>query len=286
MIECVWDVGAELGEGPMWDARGGWLWFVDIKGRRVHRFEPATGARRSWDAPDQCSFILPIAGGGYACGLPNGVHRFDPDTGAFTLTVEVEPDRPGNRLNDGYVDATGHLWFGTMDDGESEATGSLYRLGAQGLQRMDDGYVITNGPAASPDGRTLYHVNTVERTLWAFDLGEDGTLANKRLFGRSPQGGADGPVVDVAGNLWLGLFGGWGLARYGPDGTLLDRAPAPCANVTKGCFGGEDLRTLYVTTAWKSLSTEARAEQPLAGGLFALPVETPGLPQHEIRFGL
>ena len=285
--ECAWSLGAELGEGPLWSARDAALWFVDIKQSRIHRFVPQSGEGRSWNAPSPPGFIAPLAGGGFIVGLKTGLHSFDPHTGKFVPRHAVEPHRPGNRLNDACVDAEGHLWFGSMDDGEEIASGCLYRLMHDGPRAMDHGYVITNGPAFSPDGRTLYHTDTLARVIYAFDWRGDGTLANKRIFARIEDGAGypDGPTVDSQGCLWTGLFGGWRARRYAPTGDLLTEVRFPCANVTKIAFGGTDLRTAYATTARKGLDAQARAEQPLAGSLFRFVVDVPGLPQHEVRHG-
>ncbi len=175
-------------------------------------------------------------------------------------------------------------WTTTKHD----PTGALYRFDSRGLNCCDDGYVITNGPATSPDGRTLYHVDTLQRVIYAFDLDDGGTLANRRVFAQidSPGVYPDGPAVDAI-RLRLGrsvrrlgraaLFAAGRVARQ--------RSQLPVANCTKAVFGGDDLRTMYVTTAWKGLSDEQRAQQPLAGGLFALRVDTSGLP-HEYRFAM
>jgi D-xylonolactonase len=282
--ECVWPVDAELGEGPVWLAVDHALWFVDIKGRKVHRWDAASGEGRSWEAPSEPGFLAPTASGGWLAGLKTGLHWFDPEHGGFSLLRTVEPEAPDNRLNDGFVDRAGRLWFGSMHDPESAPTGVLYRLQPDGAPVVcDTGYVITNGPACSPDLRTLYHTDTLERVIYAFDLSAEGKLSNRRVFARVEAGYPDGPAVDAEGCVWTGLFGGWGLNRYAPDGRLLEYVRFPVANVTKPAFGGPDLRTLYVTTAWKGLSHAARREQPLAGGLFSLRVETPGLPQGLLR---
>ena len=283
-VECVWDVAAELGEGPVWSAREQALWFVDIKGKRIHRYSAGIGGTRSWDAPSNPGFVAPVVGGGWLAGLKSGLHRFDPESGAFTLHAVVEPDLPDNRLNDGYVDAEGRLWFGSMHDPESEPTGALWRLDRTGLAAKDRGYVITNGPAISPDGRTLYHTDTLKRLIYAFDL-TGGALSNRRVFAAIEDGAGypDGPAVDAEGCVWTGLFAGWGLRRYAPNGELLAFIRFPCANVTKPAFGDPDLKTIYATTAWKGLNAAERSAQPLAGGLFRLTVDVPGLPQHELR---
>jgi sugar lactone lactonase YvrE len=283
---CVWPVDAELGEGPLWDAETRALYFVDIKGRHIHRYGE-NRTRASWPAPQQPGCILPLAGGGFACALEDGLYRFSPDTGDFTLLRHVERDEPGNRFNDGYVDALGNLWFGSMDDGEQQPSGALYRLDGQGrLLRADTGYIVSNGPAMSPDGRTLYHTDTLDKTVYCFDVLASGGVVGKRPFVTiAGSGHPDGMAVDAAGNVWIALFGGGRVERYTPSGTLLGALPFPCSNITKLAFGGVDLRTVFVTTAWKGLAPEARAREPLAGALFALRSPVPGLKQHAVAAG-
>jgi sugar lactone lactonase YvrE len=286
---CLWDVGAQLGEGPVWSAADNAVWFVDIKQHRIYRLAVETGERSGWNAPEQVSFLAPLGDGRFIVGLRSGLHRFDPKDGSFNLLTTVEPDRPQNRLNDGYVDTKGRLWFGSMDDSEAGSTGALYRLGADGAPiRLDDGYGITNGPTVSPDGRTLYHCETRDRIIYAFDLAQDGSISNKREFVRIERPGAhpDGPAIDAEGCVWIALFGGSGADRYSPQGELIGRVELPVTNVTKVAFGGADLRTLYITSAWLHLTPEKRAQQPLAGGLFTARVDTPGMPQSFVRVGL
>ena len=287
-VECVWPVGAVLGEGPLWSAAEQALWFVDIKGPAIHRFHPASGAQRSWPAPARVGFLALTRDGGMLAGLKTGLHRFNPDTGNFTLLHVVEPHAPNNRLNDGFVDSEGFLWFGSMDDTEEEPSGALYQLGDEGCIRRDPGYVVTNGPAESPDGRTLYHTDTLAGIIYAFDRARNGQLSNKRVFVRIPASGGypDGPIVDAEGCVWTGLFGGWGLKRFSPEGKLLDEIRLPCSAVTKAAFAGDDLKTLYITTAHVALSPEERRQQPLAGGLFRARISVPGLPQGIVSHGL
>ena len=279
--ELVWDVAAELGEGPVWDDARRAVWFVDIKGRKLHRYGVDNGARASWDTPDQTGFALPADDGSLICGVRGGLHRFDPESGLFALLIPVEEDRPQNRLNDGFAAPDGSLWFGSMDDSETVRSGALYRFHQGELARHDDGYLVTNGPAMSPDGRTLYHHETVDRRIFAFDHA-DGVLTNKRLFAETGDGYADGPSVDSAGVLQVGLFNGWGVARFSPAGERIGTIRFPVQTVTKAAFAGDDLRDLYCTTAWLN-NADKRAAQPTLGGLFRVRVETPGLPQHRVR---
>ena len=280
--ECIWPLAAELGEGPLW--WNGALWFTDIKQDRIHRFDPATGQGKSWEAPAAPGFLAPLRDGGFLVGAKLGLFRFDPNSGNLRFLEAVEPDRLGNRLNDGAVDPKGRLWFGSMDDSEKDSSGTLYCLRPGGPEAMDEGYVITNGPAFSPDGRTLYHTDTLEKVIHRFDVSEEGALSGKRIFVRIEDGAGypDGPTVDAEGCLWTGLFGGWAARRYAPDGVLLSEVRFPVANVTKLAFAGT---TVYATTAWKGLDKAARSGQPLAGGLFRFEVKAPGLPQQAMRDG-
>jgi len=269
--EClpVARVGATLGEGPVWfnDA----LWFVDIKAPAVFRFRPDRDVLNRWSAPSQIGWVLPAADGTIVAGLQTGLHRFDPITGDFALLAAVEPDRPRNRLNDATVDPAGRLWFGSMDDAERNASGAIYRADANGIARVIDGITITNGPAVSPDGTTLYHHDTLGGLVFASDVAADGSLSSTRVFARidPAHGYPDGPTVDAEGGVWVALFAGWGARRYAPDGRLLAFVPLPVSNVTKIAFGGTGLATAYATTARKGLSSAALAQQPHAGDLFA-----------------
>ena len=281
-VECVWPVAAVLGEGPVWSAASRTLWFVDIKGSRIHAFDERNGATRSIATPEFAAFVFESAAGHMLCGLRSGLFRFTPAGQEFERLLRVDAEYPSNRLNDGYVDAAGRLWFGTMDNEHCAPTGSLYRFAGGQLRRMDANYVISNGPAMSPDGRTLYHVDTLHRRVYAFDVDAAGELSNRRAFITldEPEVHPDGPAVDSRGNLWLALFGGWGVRCYSPDGALLCSISLPVAQCTKVAFAGPDLRTLYITTASVGLSGAQRAQQPLAGGLFRTRVEVPGLPAH------
>ena len=279
-------VAATLGEGPAWDAARGCLWFVDIKQRRLYRFDPDTRALQHWPAPEQIGWAFPAAGGDLVCGVRGGLQRFSPDSGAFAQWLSVETQVPGNRLNDATVDQDGAIWFGSMDDGETADSGFIYRCARGQLQ--DSGLpalCITNGPALCPAGRTLYHTDTLGRRIFASRLDEARLPRETRLFASiEPEAGyPDGPVIDSEGCLWTGLFGGWAARRYAPDGRLLETVRFPVSNVTKLAFGGPDLRTVYVTTARKGLSAAELAAQPLAGDLFAFRVATPGLPVPLVR---
>ena len=279
---CVWPVGAELGEGPCWSAPEGALWFVDIDARKIHRLDHASGAKRSWPAPDKVSFILPEEGGLFIVGIPGALARFAPDTGTFEPILTLERTHPHNRLNDACVDTFGRLWFGSMDGREIEPNGGLYFWDGKTAPLLRDaGYEISNGPAFSPDGKIFYHTNTLARTIYRFDVADGARLSSKRPFIEIEEGAGwpDGSAIDAEGCIWIALFGGWQVRRYSAAGELLTSIALPCANVTKLAFGGEDLRTAFVTTARRGLKKQELDAQPHAGGLFSFRVDSPGLPQ-------
>jgi sugar lactone lactonase YvrE len=285
----IWPLQATLGEGPVWSVRDQALWFVDVDGRRIHRYDPASRATRSWDAPDIPSFVFPAADGRFIVGMRNGLNGFDPETGRFTLLLSPEPDRPTNRLNDASVGPDGTLWFGSMNLDHATASGAFYRLDGSGRSvRLVDGCGITNGPAVSPDGRIFYHTDTMQCTIDAADVADDGSLSNRRVFATFDyaQGAPDGTIVDSEGCLWVGLWGGWCVRRFAPDGTMVDEVRFPVANITKLALGGPGLKTAYVTTARLGLDEAALANQPQAGDLFSFEVDVPGLAPAELSVGL
>ncbi|USU11673.1 SMP-30/gluconolactonase/LRE family protein [Sphingomonadaceae bacterium OTU29THOMA1] len=279
-VRTLLPVQATLGEGPVWVGRDRALWFVDIKSRHVHRVDPATGASRRWDAPDQVGWVLPAADGGMIAGLRTGLHRFDPADGSFTFIARAQGDAAGNRLNDAATDSAGRIWFGTMDDAETDASGRLYRFADGAI--VDSGLppvCITNGPAIAADG-TLYHTDTLGKTIWRARIGNDGTLGPAERFVtiEDDAGHPDGSVVDADGCLWVALWGGWGVRRYDPAGTLMGTVTLPASNITKIAFGGDDLRTAFATSARKGLDDAELAEQPGAGDVFAFDAGVCGLP--------
>ncbi len=276
-VRCVWDVGALLGEGPVWDPRDGAVWFVDIERPAIHRYVLADGSGQSWTPPFRVTALWPRADGGFVAHSERGFLIADPIAGRYELFHETEPHLPVNRSNDGKIDPAGRFWSGTMDDRKQAASGALYCLEDDGRVRMvDEGYRITNGPAFSPDGRVMYHTDTLERTVYAFDVAPDGNVSNKRVFlrfGEETTGNPDGMNVDAEGGLWIAFWGGWAVRRYSPEGKLLQERKVPAAQVTSLVFAGEALDRMFVTSA--AVDLEKVDEHRHAGALFE--VESPGV---------
>jgi len=285
-VSCVLDAKALLGEGPLWDVADQVLYWVDIKRREIHRFDPGAGRDEKWSTPEDVGSLALRERGGLVVALTSGFHFFDPATGKFAAVAKPEPDRPTNRFNDGKPDRQGRFWAGSMDDREVAATGALYRLDTDlTCTRVVDGVVCSNALCWSPDSRTLYYADSWQRTVWAWDFhAEDGTVDNRRVFIEVPKGEGvpDGATVDAEGFFWLAMWNGWRVTRYDPGGRMdrVVRLPVQCP--TCPMFGGPRLDVIYVTSASNKLIPEQRQAQPLAGGVFAIDARVRGL--REARF--
>lgn len=287
-VECVVRGADQLGETPLWCDRERKLWWLDIERPKLQSFEPASGAHGVVPFGGT-SFLGSLAlgdDGSQLLALDLALHRRAP-SGALSPFARVEQGLD-NRLNDGRVDPRGRFWVGTMDNQLHRPNGALYRVDPDGsVHRMLDSVIVSNGIAFSPDGKTLYFTDTRRHTTWHFDLElDDGTLSNRRVFADHTATGErpDGACVDADGCIWIAFFAGRRVVRCRPDGTIDLTVPMPVTNPTCACFGGNDLRTLYVTTATKFLTPEQRAAEPLAGGLFAIDGLGQGLPEHRFRF--
>jgi sugar lactone lactonase YvrE len=248
--ELVLDARADLGEGPLWDARTAELLWVDIMAGLLHRFDPATGNDVALDVGQPVGCVVPRASGGWMLGLQAG---FATANGCAELLARVDAGRPDLRMNDGAVDSRGRFWAGTMQLDFEPGAGALYRLDPdRSLHTMLTGVTISNGIGWSPDDTRMYFVDTPTRRIDVFDWhAETGAIANRRpLVELEPGGGdPDGLVVDAEGCVWVALWDGASVRRYGPDGGLLGIVEVPASRVTKAAFGGPGLDELYVTSA-------------------------------------
>jgi sugar lactone lactonase YvrE len=279
--EIALDAGDQLGEGPFWDDLRGELLRVDISRGLVHGWNPSSGATWRRECDGEVGAALPRAG---ADGLVLAVGRrivLDDGEGVRVL-AQVEEDRPGNRFNDCKCDPAGRLWAGTMSGERAPREASLYRLApGAGIERVISGTTISNGLGWSPAGDRMYFIDSTTQRIDVFDYeAESGQIAGRRAFAEiEPSAGLpDGMTVDSEGGVWVCLFGGGSVRRYGEDGALDAVIGLPVTNPTSAAFGGPDLRTLYVTSARHHLSEEQLAAEPLAGAVFALEPGVAGLP--------
>ena len=277
--ELFVDARARLGEGPVWDARSGRLIWVDIEGAALHSTHPETGETTTLPMPSPIGIAVPRQSGGFVAALEDGFHAIDTD-GRTGLIVGIDNRARGLRFNDGACDPAGRFLAGTMAYDFRPGAGSLYRLEPDlSVSRLIDSVTISNGLGWSPDGGTMYYVDTPTKRIDAFDYDvASGAISRRRPFVEiEGEGRGDGLCVDVDGAVWVALWPGWSVRRYLADGTLDAIVPLPVAEVSSCVFGGPSLDELFITTAWSTLSDEQRAAQPLAGSLFRASVGTRGI---------
>jgi L-arabinonolactonase len=280
--EVALAAGALVGEGPVWSVEERALYWVDVPAGTVHRFEPGTGATRSWQLPAEVGCIALRSSGGAIAALRTGLCLVDFETGEVEALFDPEAHQPRTRFNDGKCDRQGRLWAGTMDIDEKEPLGALYCFsGGRGYERMLSAVGMSNGLGWSPDDRTMYHTDSLTRVISAYDYDSDtGALGAARPFvcDRLPAV-PDGLAVDAGGCVWSVKWDAWRVVRYTPDGRVDREISLPVQQPTSCAFGGSDLDVLFVTSAREGLSAAALTEQPLAGSVFAVEVGAQGLPQ-------
>lgn len=275
--------GSRLGEGPVWDHRDGTLLWVDIAGQSVWRWRPGGEARRI-DTAEPVGFVALTADAERViAGFPGGLVRLDLRDGRSEPVVALSPEQPGNRINDGHVGPDGSLYFGTLHREEREATGCFWRYDGRALTSFGGPFVVTNGPAVSPDGRHLYTSDSKGAVVYVHDLDASGRPGEGRPLIRFEPGWGhpDGIAVDAEGHLWIAHWGDSRVTRFTPDGEAERIVPVPTAQVTKCAFGGPDLTTLYITTAAQGRDPHI---DPMAGHLFEVETGIRGLPANIARF--
>jgi len=270
VADVVLDGHAEVGEGPTWDPLRQRLWWVDIPLGAIHRFDPKNGRDHVVYAGQPVSAVAIRQRGGLVLAVRDGFAVLD--KGQLRIVASVEAERAENRMNDGKVDPGGRFWAGTMAFDMTPGAGALYRLHEDyRVATVLSGLTISNGIDWSPDGQTMYFIDSARGSVTAFSYnGQTGAIKEpETLIVISPdEGMPDGMTVDSAGFLWVAVWAGAAVRRYSPDGALVGEVRLPVSQVTSCAFGGPNLRDLYITTASTGLSPVQRAEQPHAGALF------------------
>ena len=284
-----------LGESPLWHPTEQTLYWCDIPGHKLNRFDPARGQHRHWDFDTDVGCCAPLQDGGLLLALRSGLMRFDPVTGESTPLAGAPYDTAQERFNDGKADPQGRFWVGTIYESRKPPRAALYRFDGGQLDRMAGDVTVSNGLAWSLDARTMYWADTAAHAVYAFDFDPaGGALSSRRIFVQFPPRAADQPLagyggrpdgaaVDSDGGYWLAMYEGARLLRFASDGTLTREIALPVRCPTMPCFGGPDLRTLYVTTARENRPADELAREPLAGCVLELRVDVPGLPANFAR---
>lgn len=280
---CVLDARASLGEGPVWSVAEQVLYWVDINAPSLNRFDPATGGNTAMPMPASIGCFALRRPGGFIVALRDGVWLARAD-GSLERKVAPAPyDTAHHRFNDGRCDRQGRFFAGSMNEKRDAASGALLRVDADfAATPILSGITISNGLAWSPDGRTMYHADTPTRIVHAYDYDTaTGTPRHPRVFAQwtGETDRPDGGAVDSAGNYWSAFYRGGKVVQVSPAGTTLAEFEVPAMCPTMCAFGGPDLKTLYVTTARQHREADELTRLPQSGGIFAMRVEVPGLPE-------
>lgn len=284
--ELVQDARATLGESPVWDDRSDALWWIDCAEARLHRYAPGTGRTAHWDLPDRPGSMALADSGQVLLALGPDIVLFDTASGAISELCRPLAGQAHLRFNDGKCDPQGRFWVGSMNTDYRTPEGCLLRIDGDGLSMQDAGFRVPNGPAWSPEGDRFVVGCSASDTIYAYDFEPAaGTLSGKRIWAgpKTAPGYPDGAAMDAEGCLWSARWDGGCVARLTPDGRLDRVIDLPCRRVTSCAFGGPGRQTLFITTARIGLDTAVRAEEPLAGGLFAVDAGVAGAPV--ARFG-
>ena len=278
---CIVDCRNVLGEGALWCALESRLWWIDISSPSLWSWLPATNKVEHWPLPKPPGSFALRKNGGFLFAFRNGLATLDRPGGELRWVEGLELG--DERFNDGKTDRAGRFWAGTMDRRLGSPIGRLYRVDATlRAQPVDKGFTISNGIGWSPDDRVMYFTDTPSRRIYRYDFDRaSGDVSNRRVFVEvAPgHGGPDGMTVDAEGFLWSAQFDRWCINRYAPEGKLERSIRLPVQRATTCMFGGPDLSILYVTSARMDLTEAQLAEQPHAGGVFALDVGARGLPE-------
>jgi L-arabinonolactonase len=269
-----------LGEGISWEPLLGRLWWTDIQERKLFRWDPLTRALESFDLPERLgSFGFVQGSENIVAAFESGFAFYHPESGQLEWLERPRHEARNVRFNDGRVDRQGRFWAGSMVEGEGAPTGKLYCLqGGKSAVRLA-GIAISNSICFSPDGRHLYFADTPHRTILRYDIDPgDGTIGNRQIFARTPQGAfPDGSNIDAEGHLWNAHWGAGRVVRYAPDGSIKESIDVPAMQPTCIAFGGRDLNLLFVSSAREGLSDAALAQQPQAGNVFVYQLDVKGL---------
>ena len=275
-IDAVWPADLSLGEGPLWHAASGRFLFVDVHGMAVHAWNPASGERRSWKTPERIGWLIPRADGdGFMAGFHSGFVRLwlEPVL-RWEFVGSPHAGRPDTRMNDAKADCHGRIWAGSLNNTDASVTdGQLVRLDPdQSFTVMERDIHIANGPAIATDGSWMLHTDSYLNTTYRYTLDADGSLASKvvwRTFSNK-EGTPDGMTFDADGNIWIAFWGGSCIRQFTPTAELLQTIPLPAPQITSMAFGGDDYRTLLVTSARVGLDAATLQQFPMSGACFIL----------------
>ena len=278
-----------LGEGIIWDATSACIWWTDIDGSKLYRYQSEDKQLDHWTTPERLgSFALVSDSEFLICGFASGFAYFNPHSGELQWLEKIEQNNPGTRLNDGRADRQGRFWAGSMVESGDQNAGALYCLDQQlQVTRKVSGLTISNGLCWSPDSTVMYHTDTPSRRIHAYDFDPaTGAIANQRCLVRTEKGCfPDGSTVDVEGYIWNAQWGASQVVRYNPSGEVDFILSLPVSQPTCVAFGGPQLDRLFITSATQGLDEQALLAEPEAGNVLVFQTNISGTPDSRFIAG-
>ena len=277
----VYDAKATLGEGPFWDHESEQLFWVDIEAGILHGHDLNTAKNSEWGFDEMIGAVIPVSAGKLLLAMETGITTFNYKTNELKRLHILENSDQNLRFNDGKCDPIGNLWIGTMHKNLKPGYGNLFKIDNElrvTLQIKNTS--ISNGITWSPDKTKFYYIDTAVYEVWEYDFDVlDGKISNRRTLFKIPKsyGGADGMTIDREGMLWIAHWGDSCVRRWNPKtGEVVGKIAVDAPHVTSCCFGGKDLKTLYITTARSGLSENSLKLYPQSGGLFSYKAKVGG----------
>jgi sugar lactone lactonase YvrE len=274
-VELVVDSHDQLGEGPIWDAQGNILYWVDIMGQKVQSFDPATSRHTQLNIGQAVGTVVPRANGGLMVAVQHGFAALDTQTKQLTIIHDPESHLPDNRFNDGKCDPAGRFWAGTMAFEPKGKEGSLYCMETDlSVRKMIDHVTISNGIVWNLDHTRMYYIDSPTYVVRCYDYDVvSGQIQNDCVLFNVPRemGTPDGMAIDRQGRLWIAHYGGSQICCWDPEtGRIVQTIELPVSQVTACAFGGSELDTLYITSRSLGLSEDQIKQEPHAGALLSV----------------
>ncbi len=283
------DSKAALGEGALWNKKTQELYWIDIENGILHIYNPQNQKDRTINLGQRVGTVVPTEGGNALVALEDGIYEIDLKTEKKKLlTKRPEKDFPENRFNDGKCDPAGRFWVGTMSMKGIEKAGALYLFDSeQKITKTFDSVTVSNGIVWSLDSTKMYYIDTPTKEVKEFSYDhKTGAISFLKVAVTIPDGAGypDGMTIDSEGMLWIGMWEGYSVMRWNPvSGELLMKVDVPVARVTSCAFGGENLDTLYITTASVGAKEEELKQYPSSGSLFMVKTGHTGVPNFEYK---
>ncbi len=276
--ECIWKCNLILGESTLWISRFDSIFFVDIKKKKILSLHTKKNKKNIFKVDKEIGFISFIEKNIFVFGLKSEIRIVDLKKRETIISIPIELNKPNNRINDGKVDPSGRLWFGTMDNFEKKQTGSLYCLDSYfNLHKVDSKYFITNGPAFI-DKDNFYHTDSKKKIIYRIRINKKFKIVKKTIFLKfsKSEGSPDGMTTDIKNNLWVCHYHASKISVYDLKGNKIHQIKLPAKNITNCTFGGHDNRELFVSTARKGMSNKEIKQFPLSGSLFKIKTNLKG----------